>query len=189
MKNLVIGSALMLALAGAPAQAKDKHVPSGLELQQMQAKDIEGTKDVVFGAVMSVLQDGGYRIQAADKDTGIITGISSTKSKMIYSLWTGFGKSKKSPIVSVFIETRTPSVTRVRLTFVMAKVKSSIYGAGAQDEEPIYDPVVYQDAFEKINQAVFIRNGMNVNSPPAPVAQSMPTTMTVSGTPSPATAP
>jgi hypothetical protein len=30
---------------------------------------------------MSVLQDEGYRINAADKDTGLITAIASTKAK------------------------------------------------------------------------------------------------------------
>ncbi|WP_244624346.1 hypothetical protein [Sphingomonas sp. So64.6b] len=118
---------------------------------------------------MSVLQDSGYRIQAADKDTGLITGIASTTGKMTYSLWTGFGKSKKSPIVSAFIEQRGPGMTRVRLSFVMGKVKSTIYGSGAQDEEPIYDPAVYQKAFEQINQTLFIRAGMDA---PAATAAS-----------------
>ena len=155
------GASVVLALFLVPVAAtaaKKAPPPSGLELQQIQAKDIDGNKTVVFGAVMSVLQDSGYRIQAADKDTGLITGIASTSGKMIYSIWTGFGKSKKTPIVSAFIEEKTATVTRVRLSFVMAKMKSTIYGAGAQDEEPIYDANVYQDAFEKINQAVFIRS-------------------------------
>lgn len=70
-------------MAPIAASAKDKHEPSALELQQLQARDVE-----------------------ADKNSGLITGISSTKSKMTYSLWTGFGKSKKLPIVSAFIESR-----------------------------------------------------------------------------------
>lgn len=173
--------ALAAALVSLPLQAldaKQKTAPTALELQQLQGRDIEGSKDQVFGAVMSVLQDSGYRIQAADKDTGLITGIASTTAKMTYSLWTGFGKSKKSPIVSVFIEPVTPTTTHVRLSFVMGKVRSTVYGSGAQDEEPIYDPAVYQTAFEQINKTVFIRKGMSapaattasVAAPVAPVA-------------------
>jgi hypothetical protein len=169
----------IVALCGTSslAVAKKKVELSPLELQQLQARDIEASKDQVFGAVMSVLQDGGYRIQAADKDTGLITGVASTKAKMTYSIWTGFGKSKKSPIVSAFIESRAPGMTRVRLSFVMGKVRSTLYGSGAQDEEPIYDPVVYQKAFEQINQTVFIRQNMDspaatAASPAAPVASS-----------------
>lgn len=163
--------------------AKKTPPPTPLALQQLQARDLEGKKDDVFGAVMSVLQDSGYRIQAADKDTGLITGLASTKAKMAYSLWSGFGKSKKTPIVTAFIEQRTPTMTRVRLSFVMGKVKSTIYGSGAQDEEPIYDPTVYQTAFEQINQTLFIRQGMS-----APAATAATTAAPVAPVPASAAA-
>ena len=190
MKKLIVA----LAMAGAcldasVAYAKKPVVMSSLELQQLQGRDIEASKDQVFGAVMSVLQDSGYRIQAADKDTGLITGIASTKGKMSYSLWTGFGKSKKTPIVSAFIEQTSPSTTHVRLSFVMGKVKSTVYGSGAQDEEPIYDVSVYQTAFEQINQTVFIRQTMKspaatVASPGAPIAATPVATTVAPAAPS-----
>ena len=153
--------ALIPALAcAAPVYAKKEVAPTGLALQQIQTKTFEANKEVAFSAVMSVLQDAGYRIGSADKDTGLITGTASTKAKMTYSLWTGFGKSKKSPVVSAFIEPMGAG-SRVRLNFVMAKIKSTLYGSQPQDEEPIYDPATYQDAFEKINQAIFIRLGVD----------------------------
>lgn len=70
-------------------------------------------------------------------------------------------------------------MTKVRLSFVMGKVNSTIYGSGPQDEEPIYDVAVYQNAFEQINQTVFIRANMDapaatVASPVAPVAAATP---------------
>ena len=162
-----------------------KAVPTGLELQQIQSRDIEGSKSVVFGAVMSVLQDSGYRIQAADKETGLITGIASTKAKLTWMPFVGFGSSKKSPVVSAFIEDKTSSITRVRLSFVMAKVRSSLsYGTAPEDEDPIYDPQVYQDAFEKINQAVFIRLNAEAPSPAAAVATPAATPVAAPATPS-----
>jgi tRNA/tmRNA/rRNA uracil-C5-methylase (TrmA/RlmC/RlmD family) len=171
---IVIAAAVSFAFV-APTYAKKVVAPSALELQQLQTREFEGTKDQVFGSVMSVLQDSGYRIQAADKDTGLVTGISSTKSKMTYNLFIGFGRSKKSPVVTAFIEDTAPGKVRVRLSFVMAKVKSNVYGSGAQDEEPIYDATVYQQAFEQIGQTLFVRKGMNAPaataaSPQSPVA-------------------
>jgi hypothetical protein len=127
---------------------------------------------------MTVLQDAGYRIGSADRDTGLITGMASTSAHMVYSLWSGFGKSKKTPIVSAYIESRGTG-SRVRLNFVMAKVKSTIYGSGAQDEEPILDPVTYQQAFEKINQAIFVRQSLDS---PAP-AQATPAAQSPAATP------
>lgn len=181
MRKVIVCAVFAGAIVASGANAKKAPEPTALELQALQTRDVEASKDQAFGAVMSVLQDSGYRIQAADKDTGLITGIASTKGKMTYSLWTGFGKSKKSPIVSAFIEQRTPTLSRVRLSFVMGKVKSTIYGSGAQDEEPIFDPVVYQKAFEQIDQTLFIRRGMDAPaataaSPGAPVAAAVPAT-------------
>ena len=181
MKKTLIAAGAVLLISSAPAYAEKnkKGEPTALELQQLQSRDIEASKEIVFGAVMSVLQDAGYRIQSADKDTGLITGISSTTAKLTYNLFTGFGKSKKSPVVSAFIEARAPGITNVRLSFVMAKVKSTIYGSGSQDEEPIYDAATYQTAFEKINQSVFIRQ--NVMEQPAPKPASVPAAVPATG--------
>jgi len=185
MRKFLIPLAMSAVVMSAPVQAKKTPELSGLALQQLQSREFEGDKDMVFASVMSVLQDSGYRIQAADKDTGLITGIASTKSKMTYNLFIGFGRSKKSPIVSAFIENRAPGVSSVRLSFVMAKVKSSLYGSAPQDEEPIYDASVYKDAFEKIDQALFIRKGM---AAPVPATASAPVGAT-SGSNTPAVVP
>lgn len=164
----------------APAMGKEKDPQlSGLQLQQIQSHDIEADKSVVFSATMSVLQDAGYRIQAADLDTGLITGLGSSQGKLTYNLLWGFGKSKKTPFVSAYIEKIGASITRIRLNFVMAKVKSNLYSSQPQDEEPILDNAVYKDAFEKLDQAVFLRQSMNAAPPSttvAPVAAAAVTT-------------
>ncbi|MGN6690096.1 MAG: hypothetical protein ACTHJU_04040 [Sphingopyxis sp.] len=162
---------ISVAAAQIPAVAKDKVELSPLQLQAMQTKDFEASKETVFASVMSVLQDAGYRVENADLATGIITGVGSSKGKMVYSLWSGFGKSKKSPIVSSYIEQLGP-MTRVRLNFVMAKVKSTLYGSQPQDEEPIVEAAVYQDAFNKIDQALFIRSSMTQSAPKAAEASA-----------------
>ena len=175
MKGMLIAPlALAFSLASSPIAAKEKEI-TGLELQQIQSHDFEGKKDLVFGAVMSVLQDAGYLIQAADKDTGLITGIGSSKGKLTYNLFGGFGNSKKTPIASVYLEEFGANMTRVRINFVMGKIKSTIYSSSPQDEEPITDAAAYQDAFEKISQAVFLRQSM-VAPAPAPAQPAIATT-------------
>lgn len=183
IKSAAVAS-LLLAVAQTPAIAKDKVEMSPLQLQAMQTKEFEAAKEPVFASVMSVLQDAGYRIENADLATGLITGIGSSKGKMVYSLWSGFGKSKKTPIVSTYIE-QIGGITRVRLNFVMAKIKSSIYGSQPQDEEPILEAEVYQDAFSKIDQALFIRSSMTQSTP----AVMAPAPTPVIATPEPAPTP
>ena len=168
MKKLIILVGLVAASVATPVLAKAKQELSPLQLQSMQTKEFEVAKDQAFGAVMTVLQDSGYRIQSGDVQSGLITGIGSTTGKMSYSLWSGFGKKKLTPIVSAFIEQMGP-VSKIRLNFIMAKVKSTVYGSQPQDEEPVIDSAVYQDAFEKISQALFVRQSVLNSS--APTAQ------------------
>lgn len=161
----IIAAVVACSAIANPALAKDKQQLSGLALQQVQARDIEAPKSITFPAAMSVLQDAGYRIGDADIVTGIITAQASTKTKMTWLPFVGFGTKKKTPVISVFVEDMTPTLSRVRLNFVMAKIKNGILA----DEDPIYDAAWYQDAFEKINQAVFIRLAM-ASKAPAPAS-------------------
>jgi hypothetical protein len=154
---------MLLAVPVNVAVAKDAKM-SALQIQQMQTKDVEATKSVAFSSVMTVLQDSGYRIGAADRETGLITGVASTNTKMTWLPFVGFGNSKKTPVVSAYIEEIGPDVTKIRLSFVMTKMSANGFGGG-QDEKPILDPQVYQDAFEKINQAIFVRQSMAQSAP------------------------
>lgn len=163
-----VATAAFLSIGAPSGLAKDKKPEmTPLQIQSMQSRDVEGSYKTVFASVISVLQDAGYRIENADRDTGLVTGVGSSKGKLTYNIFLGFGKSKKSPIVSAFVEEISPAATRVRINFVMAQLKSNGYGSQPQDEEPILDAAVYQDAFEKINQAVFIRNSMAAPAPEA----------------------
>lgn len=173
MSKKVLLTAFAAMFVASPALAGKKQEISGLQLQQLQARDFDTPKSIAFPAVMTVLQDSGYRISAADKDTGIITGSASTNSKMSYNLFFGFGRSKKTPVVSVFVEDRGLG-SRVRLNFVLAKTKSSLYGMSSSDEEPITDSLIYQGAFEKIEKEIFVRQSLNSAAPPIAAAQAAP---------------
>ena len=157
-KSKSIALMLELKIPSMGAIAKDSKM-TALQIQQMQVKDVEVNKSIAFSSVMSVLQDSGYRIGSADKETGLITGIASTNTKTTWLPFVGFGASKKTPVVSAFIEEIGPQYTKIRLSFVMTKLSANGLGGGA-DEKPILDPQVYQDAFEKIEQAIFVRQSM-----------------------------
>jgi hypothetical protein len=154
------GAAMIAATCATTAQAKKPPEISALALQQMQAREFEVSKIVSFPAVITILQDSGYRIQAADKDTGLITATASTKSNMTWVPFVGFGRSKKTPIVSVFVEDRGAG-SRVRFNFVMAKTKNQAYGIGWSDEEPILDAEVYRSAFERLEKEIFVRQSLS----------------------------
>lgn len=175
MHKLIAASLTACVLFSAPAEAKKRPEISALALQQIQARDYEVKKEISFPSVMTVLQDSGYRISAADKDTGLITATASTKSKLTWVPFVGFGRSKKSPVISAYVEDRGAG-SRIRLSFVMAKVKSNAYGTSLSDEEPIIDPATYRDAFERIEKEIFVRQALNAPAllqPTAPVSQQI----------------
>jgi hypothetical protein len=163
-----------LAIQPAVAQKKKKEPElSGLELQQIQAKDFEAPLDVVFSSVMSVLQDTGYIINAADKSTGLITGQGQAKTEnsglAAAILWGSIGSKTSSTRVSATVETTSTAITRVRLNFVSTTSSRSTYNLGSTDDKMITDAEIYANAFEKIEQAIFVRLALR-----APAAPSVP---------------
>jgi hypothetical protein len=149
-------------------------VVSGLALQQIEARDFEAPAAIVFPAVMTVLQDGGFRILTADRDTGLITAAGSTESHMTWLPFFGFGMKKRIPVVSAFIEQRGPNLTRARLNFVMSTAKST---QSFTDDRPVTDPQTYRDAFERIEKEIFVRQAMAAPTPPAPPAEKATATL------------
>lgn len=150
----LIASTSLLGCAGTP-----KKESTSLELQAFQLKEFEASKTVVFGAVVSVFQDIGYIIQSADKDTGFITAGSPSKNKT--GFWEALGgvMSSGQTKATAFVEEIRPGFTSVRLNFVNTKMNSSWYGQQRNIDEAVVDPKAYQQAFARIDDAIFIRTG------------------------------
>ena len=126
-----------------------------LQIQSIQSREYEQGKDVVFPSVMSVFQDLGYMVASADKDTGLIAADGAASSS-------GFAKLFDVNLVSqtratAFIE-EIGDRTRVRLNFVRIHKESSTYGQSDRRDEPILDANVYQNAFERVENAIFVRS-------------------------------
>ena len=148
MKKLIILGALSTLLFSSCVQ---KPQPTSLELQAFQRKEFPTTKTVAFGSVVSVFQDMGYIIGSADKDTGMISASSPTKNVVF------FGSHMSNTSVNAFVESFGPKRTAVRLNFVQVNESSSGYGMKSKSDKPIHDPEIYQNAFNKISEAIFIR--------------------------------
>ena len=139
-----------------------------LEIQSLQTREFEHDKAVVFGSTMSVFQDLGYIVNSADLDTGLITTESPATSDratfparltilpdlMVWSDVTSVVQTK----ATAFIE-QIGNRSRVRLNFVITRQDSSVHGQTSRHDAPILDAAVYQNAFERIENAIFIRSG------------------------------
>lgn len=136
-----------------------KPAPTSLQIQAFQTKEFETSKAIAFGSVLSVFQDLGYIVASADKDTGFITAASPAGNKT--NFWQALGGNTASgqTKATAFIEEIRPGFSTVRLNFVDAQRLSSVYGQNTDNDKPILDPLVYQVAFAKIGDAIFVRAG------------------------------
>lgn len=132
---------------------------TSLEIQAIQSKSFEAKRNVAFASTLSVFQDLGYIIESADKDTGFITAKSATKNST--GFWAAMGgvSQNTKTNATAFVEELRPGLTKVRLNFVVSNSSSSAYGQNSAHDNVIEDPKVYETAFNKIGDAIFIRSG------------------------------
>ena len=155
MKKIYILLPILFILITGCETTKPKVNLTPLEIQSMQSRSYEHSKDIVFPSVMSVFQDLGYSINSADINTGLITAESTADSNKMKKFWLGISEVSQTK-VNAFIE-EIGSETKVRINFVGTKKESSWYGQDDREDTQILSPEPYQNAFEKIENAIFIR--------------------------------
>jgi len=156
MKSLTLTLiALVFLFTGCATTSAPTMTP--LEIQSLQTREYEHKKDVVFPSVISVFQDLGYTIKAADINTGLITAESTAKSDKASKFWLGVSKVSQTS-ATAFVE-EIGKMTRVRLNFVVSNKTSSSWGQDDREDKAILDASVYKNAFERIDNAIFVRSG------------------------------
>ncbi len=133
---------------------------TSLEIQAFQSRQFESDKKTAFNSTMSVFQDLGYIVSSASMETGFIAAESPTKgAEGITAFFESMGnmRSEGRTAVTAFVEEIGPKSTKVRLNFVQRNKTTMDYGQQANRDKPIMDPKVYESAFNKIGDAIFVR--------------------------------
>jgi hypothetical protein len=142
-----------------------------LQLQALQQREFEATKTIAFQSVLSVFQDAGYTIDQADLESGFITASSASEAQVDW-LFTGNTYSSQTRATAT-IEEGAQGIVRIRLNFVTGTQTSTGYGQSMQRDRPILEPATYQAAFERIENAIFMRSA---STPGAGASASAPGT-------------
>lgn len=153
-RNLMGISIVCLSLIGCVGQEVRPDL-TPLEIQTIQTRTYAEPKEIVFRSAMSVFQDIGYSIASADLNTGLITGEGAAQDNAALLFWTGTTQITQTR-ATAFIEELGDS-TSVRLSFVEVDERSSRHGQRNRRDTPILDSEVYQNAFDRIENAIFIR--------------------------------
>jgi hypothetical protein len=138
------------------AKAPEK---TSLEIQAVQTQTFDTTKPIAFAATLSVFQDLGYIIGSADLETGFITASSPTKTKRGAFQYLSNNQTK----VTAFVEGFPNGKTKVRINLVNLREKQ--YGSGivGKVDTIVEDPQAYETAFQKIQEAIFLRTPMTTD--------------------------
>lgn len=127
-----------------------------LELQSLQTRSYEETEtEIVFRSVVSVFQDLGFTITNADLATGLISAEGAADSDEMFAFWTGVSKVTQTK-ATAFVE-GINGTAKVRLNFVTTDTRSGGWGQTNRQDEAILDANIYRNAFEKIENAIFVR--------------------------------
>ncbi|MEM9625922.1 MAG: hypothetical protein AAGA21_06785 [Pseudomonadota bacterium] len=169
----VLALPLFLSLAGCADLVDDepkKPALTPLQIQSLQQRELETSKDIAFASVVSVFQDLGYTIESADLDTGFITAESLAKSdeeagalELVLDILADeeddYDVTTKQTRATAFVEQFGDDRAKVRLSFVKTKSRSGAGGQISKKDKQILDSEVYRNAFDRIETAVFVREG------------------------------
>ncbi|MCX7214999.1 MAG: hypothetical protein NTZ96_01370 [Burkholderiales bacterium] len=153
-RALVLTVPLLLTACATDGGAPQK---TSLEIQSFQSKQFEADKKTAFNSTMSVFQDLGYVVNSASLETGFITAVKGADGMQAFLENISNMRSEGKTAVTAFVEEINGKTTKVRLSFVQRDKMLREYGQQANREKPILDPKVYESAFNKIGDAIFIR--------------------------------
>jgi len=122
-----------------------------LALQQMQTQEFETSKKILFASTISVFQDSGFVVETGDLETGFITAQSPTTAGNTYMYYWMERRSGETveERATAFVEDWRSGYSRIRLNFIVRNNGSIDF--------PIEDPAYYEKVFNKIREAVFLR--------------------------------
>jgi len=155
MKYFKITTVFLLFLSLNACFGPKKINMTPLEIQSIQTREYNSSKDIVFPSVMSLFQDLGYTITNADKETGLISAESTSESNKLFKIF--FGRTRVKQTKATGYVERIGNITTVRISFVEILNSSSGWGQEDREDTQILDIEIYQNAFERVENAIFIR--------------------------------
>ena len=157
MRTRLLLPFLLVAAVSACAPAMPPPIQTPLAIQSIQSREYEASREVVFPSVISMFQDLGYIITNADMATGLISAESAAQSSGDFESFL-MGQTKVSQTKATgFVET-IGTMTRLRLNFVEINQTSTDYGQTDRHDTPILNPGLYQNAFSRVENGIFLRS-------------------------------
>lgn len=118
---------------------------------------------------MATLQDSNYLNINASKDAGTATAETDAKSKLVYNIFWGIGKKKRTQLASILMEPMGENKSSLKLKLSIIETKNrGAFGGAYSDGTPVKIGEPYRDFYAKLDGEVARR--MAAQNTPAPAA-------------------
>ncbi len=154
--NSVSGSGVTLLTL--ETERNDQSVRS--ERRHLQERTVGSSRPVVFASIINALTDLGFRVTAADANTGFITALGGGQERISVGLG-GLSRDSEVPVVSAFVEERPQGISVVRVVFAKSNLSSSTRGQSG--ERVIYDAGTYHEFFSRLNYEIQARSDLKTS--------------------------
>ena len=169
MKKIMLPTVLSAALlAGCATGPKQSHM-TPLQIQSMQTRSFKADKRKAFNATMEVFQDMGYTVKSANYDTGFISSQSMTQDAnkqmngflKVVKVLNDMNQNHRESMnyltkATAFVAPLPDHQVRIRLSFV-GETSTSVNGGNPnKNDKQILSAKVYNDVFNRIQQALFV---------------------------------
>ena len=155
-KNKIFFVLPLLILLTACPISKQAIQKTPAQLMALQSKDFDATKSNALNAIIAVFQDLGFIIESSDFETGLITAKSPTKGN-----YTWGGRKMVDTKATGTVRELNNNIVKIRFNFVESKRVSFGYGMKQENEIAILDSTIYQDAFNRVRNQLFIQKKTN----------------------------
>ena len=126
--------------------------------KEMETKIVDGEKELVLQALISVFQDSGYTVAHTDAVTGVVNAQSGSKT----TWWSG---QTSAHTVTATVEPWGKGKSKARITFVRnTKGMSQNWYGGMQsveDSQIISTPEMMQQVYADLEKEIFLRQSLN----------------------------
>lgn len=125
------------------------------ERRHLQERTVGSSKPVVFASIINALTDLGFRVTAADANTGFITATGGGQERISVGL-AGLSRDSEVPVVSAFVEERPQGISVVRIVFAKSNLSSS--ARGQSGERVISEAGTYHEFFSRLDREIQSRS-------------------------------
>lgn len=163
MKKLILIICITFTMSSCATQMVTK---SPAEVKMMTTKQFESDQDVVFKAIISLLQSESYIVERADKETGLINASKRIENKKAASqrFWTGTSKDANTSKAMFYVEPINKTVSEVKITlYEGAETSTNGYWGTVNKqnkEQMIYEPQVYNEWFNSLQAEIERRKAL-----------------------------